>query len=88
MLPSFVVSTITVKQLHLETKDVLDQLERGESLVITRKGRAIARLEPLGPKSLRPWEEIMQEVWQAQDTIAATDRTPNPVLEERRRRRR
>jgi antitoxin (DNA-binding transcriptional repressor) of toxin-antitoxin stability system len=82
------VSTITVKQLHLETKDVLDQLERGKSLVITRKDRAIARLEPLGPKSLRPWGEIMQEVWQAQDDIAAADRTANPVLGERRRRRR
>ena len=84
----FRVSTITAKQLHQETKSVLNQLERGESLVITRNGRTIGRIEPLtGPKS-RGWADIMGEVWQAQKSVKAADRQPNPVLQDRQRRRR
>jgi antitoxin (DNA-binding transcriptional repressor) of toxin-antitoxin stability system len=41
------VSTITAKELHLKTKAVLNQLEEGETLLITRHGRPIGRIEPL-----------------------------------------
>ena len=41
------VSIITAKQLHQETKAVLNQLEQGESLLITRNGRTIGRIEPV-----------------------------------------
>jgi hypothetical protein len=39
------------------------------------------------PKS-RGWADIMGEVWQAQKSVKAPDRHPNPVLQERQRRRR
>jgi len=82
------VSTITAKQLHQETKAVLNQLEQGESLVITRNGRAIGRIEPMTAAEQPGWNDIMGEVWRAQKSIKAAGRVPNPVLQERQRRRR
>lgn len=82
------MGTITAKQLHQETKAVLNQLERGESLVVTRNGRTIARIEPLTTAEQPPWDDVMGEVWQAQKDVKTADRVPNPVLQERQRRRR
>jgi antitoxin (DNA-binding transcriptional repressor) of toxin-antitoxin stability system len=82
------VSTITAKQLHQQTKAVLNQLEQGESLIITRNGRAIGRIEPLANTTSTGWEDIMSDVWQAQNEVRAADRVPNPVLQERAVRRR
>lgn len=82
------VSTITAKQLHQETKAVLNQLERGEVVVVTRRGRAIARLEPLVTAEPGNWEDVMREVWRAQTLVKSADRLQNPVLQERLRRRR
>lgn len=84
----FLVSTITAKQLHQETKAVLNQLERGETLLVTRNGRTVARLEPLSIPVQSDWSEIMGEVWLAQKNIKAAGRVKNPVLLERQRRRR
>jgi hypothetical protein len=44
----------------------LNQLEQGESLLITRNGRTIGRIEPLEAAAPVGWPEIMEEVWQAQ----------------------
>lgn len=82
------VSTITAKQLHQEIKAVLNQLEQGESLVITRNGRAIGRIEPLTVAKQPGWKDLMDEVWRPQKSVKAAERTPNPVLLERQRRRR
>jgi antitoxin (DNA-binding transcriptional repressor) of toxin-antitoxin stability system len=82
------VGIITAKQLHQETKAVLNQLEQGESLLITRNGRTIGRIEPLAAGEQPAWSEIMAEVWRAQKGVKSRDRVPNPVLQERRRRRR
>jgi antitoxin (DNA-binding transcriptional repressor) of toxin-antitoxin stability system len=82
------VSIITAKQLHQQTKAVLNQLEQGESLVITRNGRTIGRIEPLAAAEPPGWPDIMAEVWRAQTTVKSKDRVPNPVLQERQRRRR
>lgn len=82
------MSTITAKQLHQETKAVLNQLEQGESLVITRNGRAIGRIEPMTAAEPPGWNDIMGEVWRAQKVVKSADRVLNPVLQERQRRRR
>jgi antitoxin (DNA-binding transcriptional repressor) of toxin-antitoxin stability system len=82
------MSTITAKELHLKTKAVLNQLEQGETLVITRNGRTIGRMEPLKVAKSGGWAEIMGEVWRAQKSIDLADRVPNSVLLERQRRRR
>ncbi len=82
------MSIVTAKQLHLETKGILDQLEEGKPLIITRNGQPVGRLEPL-PRTGQPsWDDVMQEVWQAQEAIQPSERAANPVIQERRRRRR
>ena len=83
------MKTITAKQLHQETKAILNQLELGESMVLTRNGRRIGRIEPY-PTAQAPsdWAEVMGQVWQAQKSVKASERTVNPVLQERHRRRR
>ncbi len=88
MLLSFRTESVTAKQLHQQTKTILDQLERGKQVVITRNGRTIARLEPISNASPAAWDTIMTEVWKAQDEIKPSERVPNPVLVERQHRRR
>ena len=82
------VSTITAKQLHQETKAVLNQLEAGESLLITRHGRPIGRIKPLAAGAPPDGKDIMAEVWGAQKEVITVERIPNPVLLARNRRRR
>jgi antitoxin (DNA-binding transcriptional repressor) of toxin-antitoxin stability system len=82
------MSTVTAKQLHQETKNVLNQLEQGEPLLITRNGRTIGRLSPVTAAKLPAWDDIMGEVWHAQKRVKLADRVSNPVLKERQRRRR
>ena len=76
------VSIVTAKQLHQETKSVLNQLEQGESLLITRNGRTIGRIEPLAAAEPVTWPDIMAEVWRAQKSVKASERVPNPVLQQ------
>jgi antitoxin (DNA-binding transcriptional repressor) of toxin-antitoxin stability system len=82
------MSTVTAKQLHLETKRILDKLEEGKPLIITRNGQPVGRLEPIPRVGQPTWDDVMQEVWQAQEGIKPSERTENPVIQERRRRRR
>ena len=82
------MSIVTAKQLHQETRTVLNQVEQGESMLLTRNGRTIGRIEPLAAAEPAGWPEIMAEVWSAQKRVKSGDRVPNPVLQERARRRR
>jgi len=66
---------------------VLNRLEKGETLVVTRNGRAIGRMVPLTVAKSRGWADVMGEVWRAQKCVKAAERTPNPVLLERQRQR-
>ncbi len=77
------MGNVTAKQLHQEAKSVLNQLEQGESLVITRNGRAIGCIEPTARAGQLGWEDIMGEVWRVQKNIKAADRVLNPVSQER-----
>jgi antitoxin (DNA-binding transcriptional repressor) of toxin-antitoxin stability system len=82
------MSIVTAKQLHQETKAILNQLERGESLLVSRNGRTIARIEPLTTADKSDWKDVMGEVWQAQKEVKPAERVRNSVLQERQRRRR
>jgi antitoxin (DNA-binding transcriptional repressor) of toxin-antitoxin stability system len=78
---------VTAKELHLETKAVLDQVEAGQTITVVRSGRVIGRLEPVHPDTNEnSWDEIMKDVWASQKAVKEVQ--PNPVLEERKRRRR
>jgi prevent-host-death family protein len=82
------MSTVTAKQLHQKTKDVLNQLEQGEPFLVTRNGRTIGRLSPITTSKPASWDEIMKEVWKAHKHVKASEKVSNPVLQERLRRRR
>jgi antitoxin (DNA-binding transcriptional repressor) of toxin-antitoxin stability system len=80
------ISSITTKQLHHETSAVLDEVERGKSFEVTRQGKVVCRIEPAGKRDRARWDDIMQPVWDAQKQCKS--KVPNPVIEERQRRRR
>lgn len=82
------VSVITAEELHEDTKSVLNLLERGETMLITRNGRTIGRIVPVESAEPPGWPGITKEVWQAQKSVKSSGRVANPVLQERQRRRR
>ena len=46
------MAEVTVRELRNDGGRVLDRVERGESLTVTRDGRAVAELRPLSPRAL------------------------------------
>jgi prevent-host-death family protein len=52
------VESVTVRDLRNRGGEVLDRVERGERVIVTRDGRAIAELRPLPRRSARPVELI------------------------------
>lgn len=43
------MSTVTVAEAKAKLSELLDSVERGEEVVITRRGKPIARVSPLPP---------------------------------------
>jgi prevent-host-death family protein len=52
------METVTVRELRNKGGEVLDRVQRGEHVIVTRDGRAIAELRPLPRRSARPVELI------------------------------
>jgi prevent-host-death family protein len=52
------MESVTVRDLRNKGGEVLDRVERGECVVITRDGRAVAELRPLPRRSARTAELI------------------------------
>jgi prevent-host-death family protein len=52
------VESVTVRDLRNRGEEVLDRVERGERVIVTRDGRAIAELRPLPRRSARTLELI------------------------------
>jgi prevent-host-death family protein len=52
------VESITVRDLRNKGGEVLDRVERGERVIVTRDGRAVAELRPLPRRSAKPVELI------------------------------
>lgn len=52
---------VALRDLRNHTADVLSRVEDGEEIVITRRGKPVARLEPIRPKRRRwmPREELI-----------------------------
>src|SRR6266404_2564067 len=51
------VSSITTRQLRQETSAVLNEVERGQSFEVTRKGKVIGRIEPAGKSDACPGKQ-------------------------------
>lgn len=47
------MTDVTVRELRNDGGRVLDRVERGESLTVTRAGHAVAELRPLARRPLR-----------------------------------
>jgi len=52
------MQTVTVRDLRNKGGEVLDRVERGERVVVTRDGRAVAELRPLPRRTAGPAELI------------------------------
>jgi prevent-host-death family protein len=48
------VERVPVRELNQDTAGVLARVERGEAVEITRNGRPVARITPIGPHPLSP----------------------------------
>lgn len=49
---------VTMRELRNKGGEVLDRVERGERVIVTRDGHAVAELRPLPRKSAGPAELI------------------------------
>jgi len=52
------MQSVTVRDLRNKGGEVLDRVERGERIIVTRDGRAVAELRPLPRRSVGPAELI------------------------------
>ncbi|MGC2376941.1 MAG: type II toxin-antitoxin system prevent-host-death family antitoxin [Mycobacterium sp.] len=52
------MESVTVRDLLNRGGEVLDRVERGECVIVTRDGRPVAELRPLPRRSARPVELI------------------------------
>ncbi|MGV0744861.1 type II toxin-antitoxin system Phd/YefM family antitoxin [Mycolicibacterium sp. XJ870] len=52
------MESVSVRELRNKGGEVLDQVERGESVIVTRDGRPVAELRPVPRRSVRPAELI------------------------------
>jgi antitoxin (DNA-binding transcriptional repressor) of toxin-antitoxin stability system len=78
------MTAVNAKELHHNTGGILDRIEEGETFLITRNGKVIARAEP-AELVRAEWDDVMAEVWKAARKIPAARRATNPVLAERTR---
>jgi prevent-host-death family protein len=52
------MKAVAVRELQREIRAILDRVESGESIQITRRGRLIARLVPATPAPTEPWPDV------------------------------
>lgn len=52
------MASVSIRDLHDKGSEVLDRVERGEVLIVTRDGRPVAELRPLPRRSPAPAELI------------------------------
>jgi prevent-host-death family protein len=52
--------TITQRELRNDSAAVMDAVEAGETIVVTRNGHAIAELRPLKRRALPPTVEVLR----------------------------
>lgn len=53
-------STISIRELQQNLKQVMQRVERGQVIEVTRRHRAVARLSPLAKKDrpASPWPDL------------------------------
>ena len=85
------MATVTASQARTRFGELLDRVVRGEEIVITRHGKAVARLVPEGGANLEHTRQAVAELRAGRSLITKrrgfkpfTDREINDSITERR----
>lgn len=68
------MTTATAKDLRQKTAALLDQVRRGQEIVITYRGRRIAVLAPLDQAQRRGFESIGFGIWRDRADLRSVDK--------------
>ena len=52
------MKAVAVRELQREIRAILERVEKGESLELTRRGRPVARLVPAPPVRAEAWPDL------------------------------
>ncbi|MHB8513196.1 MAG: type II toxin-antitoxin system Phd/YefM family antitoxin [Actinomycetota bacterium] len=69
------MKNVSARELQREIRSILDRVEQGESVAITRRGHPIARLVPAKPARVEPWPNLDARV---HDVIGSRRIAPAP----------
>ena len=64
------MDTVTIRELRNRGGEVVDRVEAGEHVTVTRDGRPVAELRPLRARGLSA--AVLLERWQRLPTVDAT----------------
>ena len=57
------MGNVTVRELQQRTKSVIERVERGETIEVLRRRRAVAQLSPVPQHQRpRPWPDLVRRV--------------------------
>lgn len=70
-------TTVGVREARARLAELVDRAERGETVVITRSGREVARLGPPARREQRRPGRMKGRMWAAPDW----DETPTDIIE-------
>lgn len=65
------MSEVSIRDLRNHGGEVIERVERGESLTVTRDGRQVAELRPLGPLPVKA--SVLVERWSRLPRLQAED---------------
>ena len=77
------MKNVQVRELQREIKAILDRVERGESVEITRHGRPVARLIPAKPARPEPWPDLTARARSAMGRRRITPPLSRQLLDDR-----
>lgn len=73
------MNSVGIRELRLRFSEYLSHVRRGETLVVTDRGKPIARLEPVLSPELTPRLQRLIEAGRATYTPAVRRHVPTPV---------
>ena len=79
------MKTVGVYDAKTQLPRLLDEVEHGQSITITRHGRPIARLVPVAGRSRRTVEEVIESIESFRQKHTLGDITVKELIEEGRR---
>ena len=78
------MATVNVAQAKAKLSELLDKVEAGEEVVITRHGRAVAKLSAAGAQPKKPLRDLLPALAEFRARMPAWDRPSAERLRELR----